>query len=77
MKQNRQSDQPKGWVLVKLEPVLATTNRIYIHVNDHYDVSDRGENSIAALRVLEQRWDESLKYSDFIVHEAIQQIGEK
>lgn len=74
MRQSKRPDEHLGYIQVKLEPNLATAKNIFIHINDHHELGGDSDDTSRAMEILEKGWEESLKYSQFIMDETAQEI---
>ena len=74
MKQSKRPDGLKGYVNTRLDGVPGSKSSVTVMVNDHFDVTDGGQDASAAISILEKRWEDSLKFSEFIISEVSQQI---
>ncbi len=71
MEQRNPDDRKKGHIQVTIEPSLQIKNEtgIYMRVNDHYEVEDPVNNQGCEelIRLLEQRFEASIKHSEWII----------
>jgi hypothetical protein len=59
-------DDLKGYIRVKVEPSTRVSYGVYVEVNDHYDLrqsDDTISGASEAMRILSERWSDSMKRS--------------
>ena len=72
MMQRDLDDRDAGHVVAKVEPSLKLPCGIFVEVNDQYEVSaEKSEGAVALIRILEQRWDDSVSRSEWIVDQVM------
>lgn len=85
MRQTRRHDDKKGYVQAKIEPsTVVLKTGVFMEINDHYDLSirlpapgtTRPTNGAAAGQLVEERWADSMKFSEYIVDQIMSLVEE-
>lgn len=76
--QGMRPDDLKGYIRVKVEPSVEVEYGLYVEINDHYELKPNAETSSAAheaMRILSERWKESMQRS-LTIASKIASLGE-
>lgn len=71
--EGKRTDGLPGIVNMTIQPVLPASHRVAIGVNDHYDLDDNESTDL--LKLLRERWDESLKKSEVCANSIIRKAA--
>lgn len=80
MRQNYAVEGYKGHVRAEVQPSIMIPNQsgIYMHINHHYDFSDRdgGGGCSVVVAALEDRWTDAMSHAEFIIDQIMKLVEE-